>query len=66
MLVMRYAPKLVKAKKQASYMLQDKKQEETHLPLHEAIAQKSNSALMEEAYNPAAVEKYWNAWWEER
>lgn len=66
MLVTRYANKLVKQKKQASYMLQEKKAETEELPLHEAIARKSDSKLMEEAYNPAAVEKHWNAWWEEK
>lgn len=55
MLVIKYANKLVKTKKQASYMLQDKKQDNAQLPLQEAIAHKSNSALMEEAYNPTAV-----------
>lgn len=65
MLVTRYANKLVKAKKQASYMVQEKKVE-AELPLEEAILQKSNSALMDDGYNPTAVEKYWNNWWEQK
>lgn len=34
MLAIKYANKLVKNKKQASYMLQEKKQENAELPLH--------------------------------
>jgi hypothetical protein len=64
MLVNRYAHKLVKTKKQASYMLQEKKTEQEELPLQDAINKKCNSALMEDGYNPAAVEKHWNTWWE--
>jgi len=56
LLVTRYASKLVKPKKQASYMLQEKNQgNEQELPLEEAIARKSNHKLMDEAYNPTAV-----------
>lgn len=65
MLVIRYANKLVKTKKQASYVTQEKKAEET-LPLEEAIKRKCDGAAMEEAYNPAAVEKHWNTWWEQK
>lgn len=65
LLVTRYANKLVKPKKQASYMLQEKKQEQgEQLPLAEAIAKKNDGKLMEDAYNPTAVERHWNAWWE--
>ncbi len=60
----RYAPKLAKAKKQASYMLQKDKPQQPELPLAEAIKNKCDPNLMEDAYHPAAVEKYWNAWWE--
>lgn len=56
LLVTRYANKLVKPKKQASYMLQEKKQgNEQELPLEEAIAKKSDHKLMDDAYNPTAV-----------
>jgi hypothetical protein len=56
LLVTRYANKLVKQKKQASYMLQEKKQEQgEELPLAEAIARKTDGKLMEDAYNPTAV-----------
>ena len=55
MLVTRYAAKLVKTKKQASYMLQEKKTEVEELPLAEAIKNKSNSAIMDDAYNPSNV-----------
>lgn len=55
LLVTRYANKLYKPKKQASYMLQEKKVEKDELPLHEAIQNKSNSSLMEDGYNPTAV-----------
>jgi hypothetical protein len=65
MLVLRYANKLVKTKKQASYMLQEKKVTQ-ELPLEEAIKSKSDATLMEDAYNPTAVEKYWNNWWEQK
>jgi hypothetical protein len=65
LLVTRYATKLVKPKKQASYMLQDKKVEQAEeLPLADAIAKKTDGKLMDDAYNPAAVERHWNAWWE--
>ncbi len=67
LLVTRYASKLVKQKKQASYMLQDKKQEQVQeLPLEEAIAKKTDGKLMDDAYNPVAVERHWNAWWEQK
>jgi hypothetical protein len=65
MLVSRYANKLVKPKKQASYMVAEKKNE-GEVPLAQAIELKRNGALMEEGYNPAAVEKYWNTWWEQK
>jgi hypothetical protein len=54
LLVTRYAPKLVKVKKQASYMLQDKKDLQ-EIPLDEAIRNKSDPKLMDDAYNPQAV-----------
>jgi hypothetical protein len=67
MLVSRYATKLVKPKKQASYMVTEKKSEgEVQVPLAQAIELKRNGALMEEGYNPTAVEKYWNTWWEQK
>lgn len=65
LLVNRYAPKLVKAKKQASYMLQKDAQQEPELSLEEAIKRKCDAQLMDDAYHPKAVEKYWNVWWEE-
>ena len=65
MLVSRYANKLVKPKKQASYMVAEKKNE-GEVPLAQAIELKRNGALMEEGYNPTAVEKYWNTWWEQK
>ena len=65
LLVSRYAPKLVKTKKQASYM-QQPKQAEAELPLEEAIRIKCDPHQMDDAYHPAKVEKYWNAWWEQK
>ena len=64
LLVLKYAPKLVKAKKTASYMLQKEKAPEDELPLLEAIKKKSDPNLMEDAYNPTAVQKHWHAWWQ--
>ena len=46
LLVTRYAPKLVKTKKQASYMLQEKVQEK-ELPLEEAIKKKCDAGQMD-------------------
>lgn len=66
LLVTRYATKLVKPKKQASYMTQEKKQEAEELPLSEAIAKKTDGKLMDDAYNPTAVERHWNTWWEQK
>jgi hypothetical protein len=67
LLVTRYANKLVKPKKQASYMLQEKKQDnEQELPLEDAITKKSDGKLMDDAYNPTAVERHWNSWWEQK
>lgn len=63
MLVNRYATKLAKTKKQASYMVQEKKVEEEVLSLAEAISKKSDPSLMEDAYNPTNVEKHWTKWW---
>ena len=63
LLSLRYAPKLAKAKKQASYMLQKNPQEGHQLSLAEAIQQKMDQNYMEEAYNPANVESHWNTWW---
>lgn len=63
MLVTRYAPKLAKVKKQASYMLQEKVAE-ADIPLEEAIKKKCDPNQMDDAYHPNKVEKYWNAWWE--
>ena len=64
MLVTRYASKLVKPKKQASYMVQEKKVDNEVLPLDEAIKRKCDSSLMEDGYNPTNVEKSWTQWWE--
>lgn len=58
-LVMKYAPKMGKQKKQASYML-EKKQATVEVPLDEAIQIKKDSSKMEDSYNPIAVEKYWD------
>ena len=64
-LVLKYAPKLSKQKKQASYML-EKKKETVELPLEEAIQLKKNATKMVDAYDPIAVEKYWDRWWNEK
>lgn len=64
-LVSKYAPKLGKQKKQASYML-EKKQDAPELPLDEAIKVKRDAGKMQDAYNPIAVEKYWDKWWNEK
>ena len=64
MLVSKYAPKMAKAKKQASYMLQKKEIKE--MPLDEAIELKKDAAKMEDAYNPLMVEKYWDTWWNKK
>lgn len=47
LLVSRYAPKLVKTKKQASYMVQKEKPAEPELPLEEAIKRKCDPNLMD-------------------
>lgn len=61
MLVTKYAPKMAKAKKTASYMLE--KKEVVEMPLEEAINLKKDPTKMEDAYNPIMVEKYWDTWW---
>lgn len=66
LLALRYAPKLVKTKKQASYMLQKNDTQEQELSLDEAIKKKQDQSYMEEAYNPTNVEKHWNTWWEQK
>lgn len=54
LLVTKYAPKMAKKKKVASYMLQ-KKEEVKELPLDDAIKMKKDPAKMEDAYNPINV-----------
>lgn len=63
-LVLKYAPKLGKQKKVASYIL-EKKEKAPDLPLDEAIKIKKDASKMEDAYDPIAVEKYWDKWWNE-
>ena len=65
LLLTKYAPRLAKTKKQASYMTQEQKVEQ-ELPLHEAISLKCDPKKMDDAYNPIAVERYWDAWWSEK
>lgn len=55
LLALRYAPKLTKAKKQASYMLQKNTTQEQDASLEEAIKKKMDQNYMEDAYNPSNV-----------
>jgi len=67
LLTLRYAPKLVKTKKQASYMLQkNTNDQDADLTLDCAIKKKQDQTYMEDAYNPSNVEKHWNHWWEHK
>ena len=54
LLLTKYAPRLAKTKKQASYMTQEQKVEQ-ELPLHEAMNLKCDPKKMDDAYNPIAV-----------
>ncbi len=44
----------------------EKKVEAVELPLDEAINIKKDPTKMQDAYDPIAVEKYWDKWWNQK